>query len=424
MQKMVINGGVALKGEVVVSGAKNSALPLLMTTILAEDQHCIKNTPDLVDVKTTCRLLKGLGIGVEVERGTVRASNRGVTKREASYDLVKTMRASVLCLGPLVGRYGKAKVSLPGGCAIGARPIDQHLKGLEKLGAKVLLEHGYVEVRARRLKGAQIVFDMPTVTGTENILMAAVLAKGQTILKNAAREPEVVQLADVLNSMGAKIQGAGTETIIIDGVDQLYGADCAVIPDRIEAGTLMIASAITKGNVLLKGVDLSLMTALTEKLVEAGVVIEETDKGVRVKGPRQLNAVDIATQPYPGFPTDMQAQFMALMTLAKGSSVITERIFENRFMHVQELKRMGAKIRTEGSRAFVRGVSHLSGAEVMATDLRASASLVLAALVARGKTEVHRIYHLDRGYQRLGKKLRQLGARITRKKASRAVTVK
>jgi len=422
MQKILIDGGVPLRGRVKVSGAKNSALPLLMATILAEGEHCLHNVPELVDVRTTRRLLRELGLEVTMRRGVARVVNRGLSGHEASYDLVKTMRASVLCLGPLVGRFGKARVSLPGGCAIGSRPIDQHLKGLEKLGARVNIDHGYVEASARRLSGAPIVFDMPTVTGTENLMMAAVLAKGRTEIKNAAMEPEVVQLAEVLSAMGARIRGAGSETIEIEGVSRLEPVQATVIPDRIEAGTLMVAAAITQGDVLLCGVRSGHLAAPMEKLIEAGVAVAESKDGLRVKATGRPRPVDITTQPYPGFATDMQAQFMALMTLARGTAVISENIFENRFMHVQELKRMGARIRLEGAQAIVRGVKQLTGAEVMATDLRASASLVLAGLVAQGRTEVHRVYHLDRGYQRLDRKLRGLGAKIRRSRAGPAVT--
>ncbi|RLB58459.1 MAG: UDP-N-acetylglucosamine 1-carboxyvinyltransferase [Deltaproteobacteria bacterium] len=414
MQKIVIDGGARLGGQVRVAGAKNAALPLLLATLLGEGEHRIANVPDLVDVRTTCRLLERMGCGVEFARGRVKVEVNGLKCREAPYELVKTMRASVLCLGPLVGRFGQGRVSLPGGCAIGARPIDQHLKGLSKLGAKVVLEHGYVDVRARRLRGASIVLDMPTVTGTENLLMAAVLARGQTVIHNAAREPEVVQLAEVLNSMGARIAGAGSEEIVVRGVNELRPMDCRVIPDRIEAGTLLIAGAITSGDVLVRGARPEHLAALMEKLDEAGVAVGVASSGIRVKGPARPRAVDLSTQPHPGFPTDMQAQFMALMTLARGTAVVSERIFENRFMHVQELRRLGARIRLEGGRAVVTGVRALSGADVMATDLRASASLVLAGLVARGRTRVHRVYHLDRGYQRLDRKLRALGARIRR----------
>ncbi len=414
MQKIVIEGGKRLQGRVKAAGAKNAALPLLMATLLAEGEHSIRNVPDLADVRTTLRLLGRMGCETDFGRGVARVAVNGLKYHEAPYELVKTMRASVLCLGPLMGRFGKARVSLPGGCAIGARPIDQHLKGLEKMGARVTLEHGYVEARARRLQGASITLDMPTVTGTENLMMAAVLARGETVIRNAAREPEVEQLARVLNSMGARIEGCGEPEIRVMGVDSLGPMDCRVIPDRIEAGTLLLAGAISGGDVAVEGTVPEHLAALLEKLDEAGVAVGVSGDCIRVKGPARCRAVDITTQPYPGFPTDMQAQFMALMTRARGTSVISEHIFENRFMHVLELRRMGARISLEGSRAVVTGVSRLSGAEVMATDLRASACLLLAGLVARGRTEVHRIYHLDRGYQRLDAKLRRLGAVIRR----------
>ncbi len=423
MQKILIHGGVALKGSVRVSGAKNSALPMLMASILAEGEHDLRNVPDVVDVRTTCKLLEGLGAEVIRGRGRVRISTHDLCCFEASYDLVKTMRASVLCLGPLVGRYGRARVSLPGGCAIGARPIDQHLKGLEKMGARVALRQGYVEAVARRLQGATIVMDLVTVTGTENLMMAAVLAKGTTAIKNAAREPEVTQLARVLNGMGARVSGAGTNCLVIDGVDELRPAEARVIPDRIEAGTLMIAAAITRGDVWIEDVRPEHVAALVSKLREAGVKIDEEEGRVRVRANGRPRAVDVSTHPFPGFPTDMQAQFMALMCLADGTSIIRERIFENRFMHVSELKRMGARIKLTGGHAIVDGVRRLCGAPLMATDLRASASLVLAGLAAQGRTEVTRVYHLDRGYQRLGKKLRGLGARIRRTRARPPVTV-
>ncbi len=424
MQKILIDGGLRLSGKVKVSGAKNAALPLLMASILVPGEHVLRNVPDLVDVRTTLKLLGVLGVDSEMKRGRVRLSSQEISCFEAPYDLVRTMRASVLCLGPLVGRYGRARVSLPGGCAIGARPVDQHLKGMERLGAKVTLASGYIEATARRLRGATIVLDLPTVTGTENLMTAAVLARGTTILRNVAREPEVVQLAEVLCSMGARIQGAGTETLEIEGVDDLKPMVCQVIPDRIEAGTLMLAAAMTRGDVLVTGVVPKHMSALLGKLNDVGVQVSEQDGGLRVVASDRPRPVDIETHPHPGFPTDMQAQFMALMALAEGTSVISERIFENRFMHVSELKRMGARIKVDGGRAIVRGVRGLSAAPVMATDLRASASLVLAGLAARGRTEVRRVYHLDRGYERLDKKLRKLGARIRRAKMRSPRTVK
>ncbi|HWV38296.1 MAG TPA: UDP-N-acetylglucosamine 1-carboxyvinyltransferase [Vulgatibacter sp.] len=423
MDSIVITGGKRLEGKVKISGAKNAALPILASSLLAEGTSSYGNVPDLADVSTMGRLLRSMGC--EVVRGTGRAAERvEVTVPPSSelepiapYELVKTMRASVLALGPLVARYGKARVSLPGGCAIGARPIDQHLKGLEQLGASISLEHGYVQARARRLVGARITFDVVTVTGTENLMMAAALAKGTTVLENAAREPEVEDLAEALRSMGARIEGAGTDRVEIQGVDALRPAVHSVIPDRIEAGTFLVAAAVTGGDVVVEGCVPAHLEVVIQKLREAGVVIEPAEKGVRVKAPRRLKAVDCKTQPFPGFPTDMQAQLMVAMAIADGSSVITENVFENRFMHVQELSRMGASISVDGKTAVVKGVSRLSGAPVMATDLRASASLILAGLCAQGTTTVQRVYHLDRGYQRIEKKLRGLGAEIRRVKA-------
>lgn len=414
MDKIVIKGGVPLKGEVQVSGAKNSALPLLFATLLVEGESVICNIPALRDINTAVKLLRELGAEASHEADCIRVDARQIESIEASYDLVKTMRASVLVLGPLLARFGRARVSLPGGCAIGARPIDQHLKGFEALGAKIELDHGYVEAQADKLVGTKINFDMPTVGGTENLLMAACLAEGETVLENAAREPEIVQLADALNSMGAKIEGAGTAVIRIQGVNKLQPLECSVIPDRIEAGTFMIAAAVTGGNVLVRGAVREHQEALISKMMEAGVSIEEEADGLRVIGPKKLQAVDIRTSVFPGFPTDMQAQFMALMTKAEGSSKISETVFENRFMHVCELQRMGAEIQIDGHSAIIRGTEELTGAPVMATDLRASASLILAGLAADNTTEVSRIYHLDRGYEKIEKKLAALGARIWR----------
>lgn len=419
MDAIEVEGGHRLAGEVAVSGSKNATLPLLAATLLAEGTHRLSNVPALADVATTLRLLRHMGC--EADRGsgdtrdqvTVRVG--ASTDPQAPYELVKTMRASVLVLGPLVARLGRARVSLPGGCAIGARPIDQHLKGLSALGAEINLAHGYVEALAPRgLKGAHITFDMQTVTGTENLLMAAALAKGRTVLENAACEPEVEELANVLVKMGARIEGAGTSTITIEGVEALSPMEHEVVADRIEAGTLMVAAAITGGDVLLKKVRLEHLDAVVAKLREAGVRFEPVGDGVRVQGPARPTAVDLRTAPYPAFPTDMQAQLMALLTVATGSSVIHESIFENRFMHVLELARMGASIKVDGNTAFVKGLEKLSGAPVMATDLRASASLVLAGLRAEGTTLVQRVYHLDRGYDRLEEKLTRLGARTRR----------
>lgn len=423
MDSIVVNGGNRLEGTVRISGAKNAALPILASSLLAEGVSTYRNVPELADIHTTGKLLRSMGCGFERGQGdesdTIRVTvpDGATLEPIAPYELVKTMRASVLVLGPLVARFGKARVSLPGGCAIGARPIDQHLRGLEKLGATISLEHGYVQARADRLRGATFRFDVVTVTGTENLMMAASLAEGTTILENAAREPEIVQVAEVLQAMGATIRGAGTDRIEIDGVETLRQGTHRIIPDRIEAGTFLVAAAITGGDVILEGCNLDHLGAVVEKMREAGTVIEEVPGGVRVRGPERLKAVDCITEPFPGFPTDMQAQLMVAMTLAEGSSHITETVFENRFMHVLELSRMGADITIDGNTALVRGVSRLSGAPVMATDLRASASLILAGLRAEGTTTVQRVYHLDRGYQRIEEKLRALGADITRVKA-------
>lgn len=414
MEKMIIEGGYRLVGEIPVSGAKNAALPLFAASLLTDGWVTLHNVPALADVRTIARLLRQMGVKIEGESGTMRLNASGVHSYEAPYNLVKTMRASVLVLGPLAAKWKRARVSLPGGCAIGARPINLHLKGLEALGARVELKHGYVEAAADRLKGAEIYFDISTVTGTENIMMAAALAEGRTVLKNAAREPEVVELAKALIQMGAKIEGAGGPVMVIDGVRELQPVEYTVMPDRIEAGTFMVAAAITQGNVKLLNCNPSHMEAVTAKLNEAGVEIFPEGGGVKVMGPVNIKPVDVKTLPYPGFPTDMQAQIMALMCLANGLSVITETVFENRFMHVSELRRMGADIRVEGSNAIVRGLANLTGAPVMATDLRASASLVLAGLAAEGITEVSRIYHLDRGYEKLDGKLNRLGAKIRR----------
>ncbi len=411
MDKIVIHGGRRLEGEVQVSGAKNSALPLLFATLLAPGTHHVGNVPDLRDITTVEKLLTVLGARVVRENGAFTVDATPIQSVEAPYDLVKTMRASVLVLGPLLARLGHARVSLPGGCAIGARPIDLHLKGLEAMGAEISLDHGYVEARAERLKGATICLDIPTVGGTENLMMAATLAKGTTVLENAACEPEIVDLAEALIRMGARISGAGTDTVVIEGVEALNPLEIAVMPDRIEAGTFLIASAITRGDVLVRGAVSAHLEALISKLREAGAEISEEGGGLRVKGPNEIKSVDIKTRPHPGFPTDMQAQFMALMALGSGTSMIVENVFENRFMHVCELQRMGADIRIEGHTATVKGVKELLGAPVMATDLRA-----LAGLAADNTTEVSRIYHLDRGYEHIEKKLKGLGADIERVK--------
>jgi UDP-N-acetylglucosamine 1-carboxyvinyltransferase len=416
LDKLIIKGGKKLVGDVTVSGSKNASLPIFVSTILAPGVHEISNVPFLRDINTTIKVLETLGAKVEGNGNVVRIDTTNVDNHEATYELVKTMRASVLVLGPLLARLGKARVSLPGGCAIGARPINLHLKGLAAMGADINLTHGYVEATAKRLKGARINFDVSTVGGTEHLMMAAVLAKGETILENAAREPEIVDLANVLTKMGARIDGAGTDTIRITGVSELGPVSHRVMPDRIEAGTFMIAAAITGGDVRISGMQLEHLDALVFKLQDAGVEIVNKDNVVRVRGPRKVGSVNIKTRPYPGFPTDMQAQFMALMCIADGASVISENIFENRFMHVSELLRFGADIVTEGNTATVKGVKRLSGAPVMATDLRASASLILAGLASDNTTEVSRIYHLDRGYEAIEKKLAGLGADIQRVK--------
>ncbi|HEV7557246.1 MAG TPA: UDP-N-acetylglucosamine 1-carboxyvinyltransferase [Kofleriaceae bacterium] len=418
MDKIVVEGGARLTGKIPISGAKNAALPLLAAALLPTGPSTFKNVPQLQDVATMAKLLRNLGWTVDGTRALTIAPPTGKKKLslEAPYELVKTMRASVLVLGPLVARYGRARVSMPGGCAIGARPIDQHLKGLEAMGAKVTLDHGYVDVESKRLRGATIMLDMPTVTGCENIMMAAALAKGRTVIENAAREPEVEELALVLNKMGAKVSGAGTAIITIEGVDELHPIEHAIIPDRIEAGTFAVAAAMTGGDVLLEGARPEHLDAVIAKLRSAGVGVAAEAGGLRVRGNGEISAVDIVTQPHPGFPTDMQAQFMVMACIANGQSVIKEMIFENRFMHVPELGRMGADIQISGRAAIVRGGHKLTGASVMATDLRASASLILAGLVASGRTDVLRVYHLDRGYESIEKKLRGVGAKIRRAK--------
>lgn len=415
MDRIIIQGGRKLTGEVSVSGSKNAALPIIASSLLTEGWNTFHNIPDLMDVKTIKRLL--INLGAEVEGGKTLRINAGtISNCEAPYDLVKTMRASILVLGPLVARRGKARVSLPGGCAIGARPVNLHLKALQALGAEIDLKDGYVEARASRLKGAKIYFDISTVTGTENIMMAATLAKGTTILENAAREPEVINLASVLSDMGAKITGAGTDVITIEGVDTLNPVEATVIPDRVEAGTYMIAAGITGGDVRITGCDPRHLEAAITKLTETGIKVIPVEGEIRVVGNKDITSVDIKTLAYPGFPTDLQAQMMAFMAVANGISVIRETVFENRFMHVNELIRMGADIVIEGNSAIVKGVKKLQGAPVMATDLRASASLVLAGLVGEGKTELSRVYHIDRGYERIEEKLSSLGADIRRVK--------
>jgi UDP-N-acetylglucosamine 1-carboxyvinyltransferase len=416
MDKIVIQGGRTLKGEVRISGAKNAALPILVSSLLTDGWNTYSNVPDLKDIQSTKLLLSNLGARIETDGDIIRIDSGGVCNHEAPYDLVRKMRASILVLGPLVARLKKARISLPGGCAIGARPINLHLKGLERLGASIELKHGYVEASADCLKGNEIYLDIATVTGTENLMMAAVLAKGITVLRNAAREPEVIALADVLNKMGAKIEGAGTSVITIQGVSTLHPVSVSIIPDRIETGTFMISAALTRGDVTLLGCEPDHLKATIHKLRLSGVRITIEGKRIRVLGGDEILSVDIKTLPYPGFPTDMQAQFMVLMSVANGLSIISETIFENRFIHISELRRMGADIKISGNTAMITGVPTLSGAPVMATDLRASASLILAGLVAEGTTEVNRIYHLDRGYETIEKKFARLGAAIKRVK--------
>jgi len=415
MDKLVIEGGVPLTGEIGVSGAKNATLPILTAALLTGEPLTVSNVPHLRDVTTMLNLLAQMGVAVSMDEklGVELAASR-ITDPVAPYDLVRTMRASVLVLGPLVARCGEARVSLPGGCAIGLRPVDQHLKGLQAMGAEVSIEHGYISVRAKRLRGANICMDLVTVTGSENLMMAATLAAGTTRIENAAREPEVVDLADCLNAMGARVRGAGSDVITIEGVERLHGARYRVMPDRIETGTFLAAAAATGGSIRLTGARPDTLDSVLEKLREAGAVVETGRDWIALRTNGALNAVNVRTSPYPAFPTDMQAQFMALNSVARGTALVTETIFENRFMHVQELKRLGADIEVEGNTAVVKGVPHLDGATVMATDLRASASLVLAGLIARGVTTVDRVYHLDRGYERIEEKLSRLGAKIKR----------
>jgi UDP-N-acetylglucosamine 1-carboxyvinyltransferase len=417
MDKLLIRGGRKLEGTVTISGAKNAALPELCASLLTAEKVTLSNVPRLQDVSTAMKLLRSLGVAVDRDdaKPDVITLNAGaLTSREAAYDLVKTMRASILVLGPLLARFGEARVSLPGGCAIGSRPVDQHIKGLQAMGAEIVVEHGYIVARAARLKGARITTDMVTVTGTENLLMAATLAEGETILENAAQEPEIPDLAEMLIGMGAKIEGHGTSRIRIEGVDRLRGVSHTVIPDRIETGTFLCAVAAAGGDVRLQRVDARHLETVIEKLREAGATIEAGADWIRVKSDGRLKAVSFRTSEYPAFPTDMQAQFMTLNCIGDGTAVVTETIFENRFMHVNELVRLGAKIEIDGHTAVVHGVEKLSGATVMATDLRASASLVIAGLVAEGDTVVDRIYHLDRGYDQMEAKLRGIGADIER----------
>ena len=416
MNKLMINGGVTLDGDVRISGAKNAVLPILAATLLADGPATIENVPHLHDVTTTVELLGCMGVMVSIdEKLSVEVDSSTIENYTAPYHLVKTMRSSILVLGPLLARFGEAEVSLPGGCAIGSRPVDLHIKGLQDMGAEIDVSNGYIHARAKRLKGARLVLDIVTVTGTENLMMAAALADGTTIIENAAREPEVVDLANFINAMGGKISGAGTDTIVIEGVEKLSGTRYRVLPDRIETGTYLVAAAITGGKIMVKDTAPELLDAVTEKLREAGAKIEIGEDWISLdmEG-RRPKAVSIRTAPYPAFPTDMQAQFAALNTVAEGTSTVVETVFENRFMHVQELKRMGADIEIEGNTAIIRGVDALTSAPVMATDLRASASLIIAGLVASGETEVQRIYHIDRGYENIEEKLALLGAKIRR----------
>ncbi len=414
MDRLAIEGGVRLAGELAVSGAKNAALPLMCASLLTEEPLALANVPRLQDVATMARLLREMGVEIERDGDSMTLRAAHIARAEAPYERVKTMRASILTLGPLLARCGEARVSLPGGCAIGARPVDQHLKGLLAMGAEIRVEHGYIHAQARRLHGARIVTDVVTVTGTENLMMAAALAHGETTIENAAREPEIADLAACLVAMGAQVAGAGSDVIRIRGVDRLRAAGHRIMADRIETGTLLCAAAITGGEVRLTGTSAGELDAVTDKLREAGCELGFEPAAIRLRAPARLAAVSVRTAPYPGFPTDMQAQFMALDAVAEGTGIIRETIFENRYMHVLELQRLGADIRIDGNTAVVTGVPRLEGASVMATDLRASACLVLAGLAARGETLVERIYHLDRGYERLEEKLAHLGARIRR----------
>jgi UDP-N-acetylglucosamine 1-carboxyvinyltransferase len=414
MQKLSIHGGVPLHGEIRVAGAKNAALPILAASLLTREPMRVANVPQLNDVRTMVALLKRMGVQATIGLDGVDLDASQVTEPYAPYDLVKTMRASILALGPLTARFGEARVSLPGGCAIGERPVDLHIKGLTALGAKVTIEEGDIHATASRLKGARIFMDTVTVTGTENLMMAACLAEGETVLENAAREPEVVDLARCLTAMGARISGAGSDVIVVQGVQALSGVTYSVMPDRIEAGTILVAAAATRGSVTLRDAPVASLDATLDRLRDAGARIETGERTVRMTMPGRPRAVSVRTAPYPGFPTDMQAQLIAMNAVADGEAFVTETIFENRFMHVQELRRLGAQIEIEGNTALVRGVERLAGATVMATDLRASASLVIAGLVADGGTVIDRIYHLDRGYERIETRLAQLGAQIRR----------
>lgn len=414
MQRLAIQGGNRLNGEVRISGAKNAALPILCASLLTGDSLQLGNVPDLNDVATMRKLLQQMGVKIEVNGNLVVLSAAHIDKLEAPYDMVKTMRAAILVLGPLVARFGEARVSLPGGCAIGSRPVDLHIKGLQAMGAEIHIEHGYIHAQAKRLNGARICFDLVSVTGTENLMMAATLADGVTVLENAAREPEVVDLAHCLIAMGAKIEGAGSDTITIVGVEKLHGASHRVMPDRIESGTFLVAAAATGGSITLTDTRADILDNVLEKLQEAGATIQVAGGTISLQMSQRPKAVNVRTAPYPAFPTDMQAQFMALNAVAEGSAMVVETIFENRFMHVQELRRLGAQIDVEGNTAVIKGCAQLEGAAIMATDLRASACLVIAGLVAQGETIVDRIYHLDRGYEHIEAKLSALGAQIRR----------
>ena len=420
MDKIVVRGGMPLRGEIAVSGSKNAALPLLFASLLTEDECRLGQVPQLVDIRTALRLLHDLGVEYEwLSDSEVALNARTVRHLEAPYELVKTMRASFLVLGPLLARFGRARVSTPGGCAIGARPVNLHLEGLQQLGASIRLQQGYIEAEAKRLRGAHLALEFPSVGATENLMMAATLAEGTTVIENAACEPEVADLATMLNAMGARVSGAGSGTVTIEGVNALQGVAHTVIPDRVEAGTFLIAGAITAGDVFVRGARADHLGAFLRKLQEAGVQLEEYKEGIHVTCENRPASMDIVTQPYPGFPTDLQAQMMALLSLSDGRSMITETIFENRFLHAQELVRLGADIRVQGNSAVVSGVAFLSGAPVMATDLRASVSLILAGLAAQGVTEVSRVYHLDRGYEHIEEKLSRLGADIRRVKSEK-----
>lgn len=414
MQKLVVQGGIPLHGEVRISGAKNAALPIMCASLLTSDVLHLSNMPDLHDIATMRKLLEQMGVKAVVQGDEMTLHGAHVDRLEAPYDMVKTMRAAVLVLGPLVARFGEARVSMPGGCAIGSRPVDIHIKGLQAMGAQIFIEHGYIHAQAKRLKGARILFDIVSVTSTENLMMAAALADGVTVLENAAREPEVVDLAHCLIAMGAKIEGAGSHTIVITGVDSLHGAAHRIMPDRIESGTFLVAAAATGGSIVLRDTRADILDSVLEKLAEAGAQIHIDSESIHLNMTGRPRSVNVRTAPYPAFPTDMQAQFMALNVIADSSAMVVETIFENRFMHVQELRRLGARIDVEGNTALVHGVDHLEGATVMATDLRASACLVIAGLVAQGETVIDRIYHLDRGYEHIEIKLSQLGANIFR----------